>query len=75
MIEKQKEFEKQKRRFLQEVKMSKDKPTQKQVYYYGKLCKKYSIEQKDVEGLSKLDLKNEIERIINEHTENNEFID
>ena len=71
LIEKQKEFEKQKRRFLQEVKMSKDKPTQKQVYYYGKLCKKYSIEQKDVEGLSKLDLKNEIERILNEYSESN----
>ena len=68
-IEKQKEFEKQKRKFLQEVKMAKDKPTQKQIYYYDKLCKRYSIEQKNIEELSKLDIKNEIERILNENTE------
>ena len=74
-IEKQKEFEKKKRKFLQEVKMSKEPPTQKQIYYYEKLCKKYSLEQKDVKILSKLDLRNEIERIINEHTEINETID
>ena len=73
-IEKQKEFEKKKRKFLQEVKMSKEKPTKKQLYYYNKLCKKYNIIKKDVEILSKLDLRNEIERIINEHTENNGFI-
>lgn len=70
-IEKQKEFEKQKRKFLQEVKMSKDAPTKKQLYYYDKLCKRYSIEKKDTETLSKLDLKNEIERIINEYSKTN----
>ena len=68
-IEKQKAFEKQKRKFLQEVKMSKDKPTQKQIYYYNRLCKRYSLEQKNVEELSKLDFKNEIERILNEYSE------
>ena len=31
-IEKQKEFEKKKRKFLQEVKMSKEEPTKKQLY-------------------------------------------
>ena len=55
--------------------MSKEPPTQKQIYYYEKLCKKYSLEQKDAKILSKLDLRNEIERIINEHTEINETID
>lgn len=70
-IEKQKEFEKKKRTFLQEVKMSKELPTKKQLYYYDKLCKRYSIDKKEVEQLSKLDLKNEIERILNEHTEFN----
>ena len=65
-IEKQKEFEKKKRKFLQEVKMSKEAPTKKQLYYYDKLCKIYNIEKKDVEELSKLDLRNEIERILNE---------
>ena len=73
-IEKQKEFEKKKRKFLQEVKMSKDKPTKKQLYYYDKLCKKYGITPQDVTMLSKLDLRNEIERILNENTRTNEFI-
>ena len=44
-IEAQKEFEKKKRKFLQEVKMSKEAPTKKQLYYYDRLCKKYSIEK------------------------------
>lgn len=68
LIEAQKEFEKKKRKFLQEVKMSKEKPTKKQLYYYDRLCKKYSIEKKDVEELSKLDLRDEIERILDEHS-------
>lgn len=75
IIEAQKEFEKKKRKFLQEVKMSKEIPTKKQLYYYDKLCKKYSIEKKDVEELSKLDLRNEIERILNEHTDDYKNVD
>ena len=67
IIEANKLFEKKKRKFLQEVKMSKEKPTKKQLYYYDKLCKRYSIEKKDVEELSKLDMRNEIESILNEH--------
>ena len=43
IIEANKEFEKKKRKFLQEVKMSKETPTKKQLYYYDRLCKKYSI--------------------------------
>lgn len=70
LIAKQKEFEKKKRKFLQEVKMSKEPPTKKQLYYYERLCKKYGIEQKDTSELSKLDMKCEIERIIDEHTGN-----
>lgn len=72
IIEANKAFEKKKRKFLQEVKMSKEAPTKKQLYYYDRLCKKYSLEKKNVEELSKLDLKNEIEKIINEHTINYE---
>lgn len=68
-IEKQKEFEKKKRKFLQEVKMSKEEPTKKQLYYYDKLCKRYNIEKKNVDELSKLDIRNEIERILNEYSE------
>ena len=40
IIQAQKEFEKKKRKFLQEVKMGKETPTKKQLYYYDKLCKK-----------------------------------
>ena len=69
IIQAQKEFEKKKRKFLQEVKMSKEPPTKKQLYYYDKLCKKYSIEKKNVEELSKLDLRDEIERILDEHSD------
>ena len=75
IIEANKEFEKKKRKFLQEVKMSKEKPTKKQLYYYDRLCKKYSIDKKNVEELSKLDLRNEIENILNEHSDDYKIID
>lgn len=75
IIEAQKEFEKKKRKFLQEVKMSKEAPTKKQLYYYDRLCKKYCIEKKDVEELSKLDLRDEIERILNEHSDDYKNVD
>ena len=74
-IEAQKAFEKKKRKFLQEVKMSKEVPTKKQLYYYDKLCKRYDIEKKNVEELSKLDLRDEIERILNEHQDDYKNID
>lgn len=75
LIEAQKEFEKKKRKFLQEVKMSKEEPTKKQIYYYDKLCKRYGIEKKNVEELSKLDLRDEIERILNEYSADYKDID
>ena len=65
---KQKEFEKKKREFLKEVKMSKQPPTKKQLYYYERLCKKYNIEQKDVTQMSRLDIRDELDKIINEHS-------
>ena len=67
LLEKQKQFEKEKRKFLQEVKMSKEAPTKKQLYYYESLCKKYNIEKKDVTTLFKLDLKKMISEILDEH--------
>ena len=75
IIEAQKEFEKKKRKFLQEVKMSKEAPTKKQLYYYDKLCKRYSIKKMNVDELSKLDLRNEIDRILNEYSEINTDVD
>lgn len=66
IIEANKEFEKKKRKFLQEVKMSKEAPTKKQLYYYDRLCKKYGIEKKELE--SKLEARNIIDKIITEHS-------
>ncbi len=67
IIQAQKEFEKKKRAFLREVKMSKENPTKKQLYYYDKLCKKYGLEKKEL--ASKLEARNEIDKILNEHKE------
>lgn len=65
IIEANKAFEKQKREFLKKVKMSKESPTKKQLYYYDKLCKKYDIEKKEL--ASKLEAMEEIDKIIKEH--------
>ena len=70
IIQAQKEFEKKKRKFLQEVKMSKELPTKKQLYYYKTLCKRYNIEKREDDSLSKLDLRNLIDEILNEHKTN-----
>lgn len=69
IIQAQKEFEKKKRKFLQEVKMGKESPTKKQIYYYEKLCKKYGIEKKELS--SKLEARDEIDKIITEHSHDN----
>lgn len=74
LIEAQKKFEKEKRNFLKQVKMSKEPPTKKQLYYYDRLCKKYSIEKKDTKNLSKLDLKQLISEILDEYSRNSEHI-
>ncbi len=66
-IKAQKEKEKLLRKRAQEYKMSKMKPTKKQLYYYEKLTKSYNIEKKDVDNASRLDLKNWITEIIDEH--------
>lgn len=65
LIQAQKDFDKKKRKFLQEIKMSKEAPTKKQLYYYKTLCKKYNIETKDEKELSRLDLRNLIDEILN----------
>jgi len=75
LVEAQKQFEKEKRIFLKQVKMSKEPPTKKQLYYYDCLCKKYSIDKKDTSDLSKLDLKNMISEILDEYSRNSEHID
>ena len=65
IIQAQKEFEKRKRAFLRDVKMSKEQPTKKQLYYYDKLCKRYDIEKKKL--TSKLEARDEIDRILSEY--------
>ena len=68
IIDANKEFERNKRNFLKEVKMSKEAPTKKQLYYYEHLCQKYGIEK--IELTSRLEARNEINRIITENTPN-----
>ena len=70
IIQAQKDFEKRKRKFLQEVKMSKELPTKKQISYYNSLCKRHGIEKKDLNDLSRLDLRNMIDEILNEYKTN-----
>ena len=53
--------------------MSKDAPTKKQLYYYEKLCKRYGIEKKEL--TSKLEARDEIDRIINEYSRDFKNID
>ncbi|MGN1125339.1 MAG: hypothetical protein ACI4SM_04035 [Candidatus Gastranaerophilaceae bacterium] len=74
IIQAQKDFEKKKRKFLQDLKMQKEKPTKKQLYYYENLCKKYNIEKKDTTNLSKFDLKTMISEILDEYSRNSEHI-
>ena len=63
-LEKQKVYAKQQRQKAAEYKMSKEKPTKKQLYYYEKLCKKYNLIQQDTKNASRLDLKNRISKIL-----------
>lgn len=65
-LEKQKAFAKQQRQKAAEFKMSKEKPTKKQLYYYEKLCKKYNLVQEDVKNASRLDLKIWISKILDD---------
>lgn len=62
--EKQKALLKEQRKKATEFKMSKEKPTKKQIYYYEQLCKKYNIEKQDTNNVSRLDMKNRISEIL-----------
>ena len=66
-IEQQKEIAKLARKKVQDYKMSKLKPTKKQLYYYDKITKAHHVEKKDVENASRLDLRNWITEIIDEY--------
>ena len=66
LLEKQKALLKKQRKKQQNFMMSKQLPTKKQIFYYDRLCKLHKIEPKELNGLSRLDLKNMIEEIIEE---------
>lgn len=63
-LEKQKQYAKEQRKQASEIKMSKEEPSKKQIYYYDKLCKQHKIPKEDLTGKSKLDLKNMIGKIL-----------
>ena len=63
-IDKQKELAKQMRKKAQDYKMSKLKPTKKQLLYYEKITKAHGIDKKETENASRLDLRNWIMEIL-----------
>ena len=68
-MDKQKEMLKIQRKKAQEYKMSKLKPTKKQLFYYDKITKAHGVQKKDTTNATRLDLKNWIIEII----EKNEY--
>lgn len=70
LIEKQKEIQKEQRQKANDYKMSKLKPTKKQISYYKSLSGK-----NDTENATRLDLKNWIAEILDEQKRNNTDLD
>ncbi len=69
-LDQQKELSKIQRKKAQEYKMSKLKPTKKQLFYYDKITKAHGIEKKDVSTASRLDVRNWIMEILEENENN-----
>lgn len=65
--QKQKELMKLQRKKAQEFKMSKLKPTKKQLFYYEKIAKAHNIKMKDTKEASRLDVRNWIMEILEEN--------
>ena len=65
--QKQKELLKEQRKRAHEFKMSKLKPTKKQLYYYEKISKAHNITMKDTVNASRLDVRNWIMEILEEN--------
>ncbi len=66
--QKQKELLKEQRKRAQEFKMSKLKPTKKQLFYYEKISKAHNKPLKDTTNASRLDLRNWIMEILDENS-------
>ena len=62
--EAQKIYAREQRKHAQEYKMGLEKPTQKQIKYYMGLCKSKNVEPQELEGATKLDLKNWIGELV-----------
>lgn len=69
--QKEKEYMKLQRKKANDYKMSKLKPTKKQIMYYDKLTKAHGIQKKNLESASRLDLRNWIMEIIEKNEYNN----
>lgn len=67
-LEKQKAIMKEQRVKQRDYLMSKQPPTQKQLYYYDKLCEKRHITPENKEGLSRLDLRTMIGKLLDDTT-------
>ena len=63
-LDKQKQIAKELRKKAQEFKMSKLKPTTKQLKYYDKITSAHKVEKRDTTNASRLDLRNWIMEII-----------
>jgi len=67
LYEKQKAYQKEQRKKAQEYKMAKEPATKAQKYYYKKLYEKFKLTSGiDTETASKLDLRNAIDKILQE---------
>ncbi len=64
LILRQKAIQKEARKRANDFKMSKLKPTKKQLWYYEKICKAHNVAQKPLDSATRLDLKNWIMEII-----------
>lgn len=64
VYEEQKRIQKEIKHKITEEKQKKEPPTKKQISYYKSLCKQNSIEPKNVEELSKYDIKIEISELL-----------
>ena len=63
-LDKQKQIAKELRKKAQDFKMSKLRPTKKQLLYYEKISKAHNVEKKDITNASRLDLRNWIMEIL-----------
>lgn len=72
LIDKEKEYRKAQRKKANDYKMSKLKPTKKQLFYYEKVAKAHNIQMKDTLNATRLDLRNWIMEIIDKSEEKNE---